>query len=387
MKFKFLILTAAYLFFVSSAEGADLNFSKTFYDLQIKQGGTVGRAVFERTYNSEVKQKGLFGIGWCSNLESTLFFTDNCIYYSECGFGEEETFSRTKNRNLFISKKNPLRKITYEQNHYVLKNQDKLKMKFSYEGRLVQEIRDTGEIINLEYGTNQLIKSINLVPGGTINFTYTFERIRVRTQLYDLEYSLNNGNLVQITENSKVTHKYDYATNGKLKAFIDNGQISNVETLKKRMPSSITKANVQVNKGIDGLVEEIKKNDVSTKYFWRDNKIIKILEITNSEKKQKTTEFSYNSAGLIALAKISESNFPEKIIKYKYDDKSRLVQVIIDSQLIKISRLSSNLQLVKISSNKEQYNFLSPDADSNSTELLNRYEAALLTLTKTEVSY
>lgn len=362
---------------------AETNFSRTFFDLQISLDGTDGRPVIERTYNSLVKQKGLFGAGWCSNLETTVFFSDDYIYFSECGFGEEETFKRTKDRKVFVSARTPLRKIIFDKDTYTLTEGGKNRFKFNYQGYLIQEARATGEVLNFEYGENRLIKNIKLVPGGVISFSYTTGKIKILTQLHDIQYLLKNGQLSEVWENGKLVKKYDYNKNGKMLSFMENNQVNAVQT--KRAPAAVKKEEASVSKSTIGLIEEVKSNNKNTQYFWNNDKIVKVIEKNPLLQKEKIWEFSYDKAGLTAQVIVTEDK-NIKIIKYSYDEANQLSEVFINQQRITVKRNKANLQLTKLLSGSEQYNFLLPSSQNNSMDLLSLYEQALVVLTKIEVS-
>ena len=71
------------------------NYKKTFVDFDLK--GAVFPLVMERTYNSRSLYRGLFGMGWCSNIETRVHvLPDNSVQLTECGGGQEILFL-TKN--------------------------------------------------------------------------------------------------------------------------------------------------------------------------------------------------------------------------------------------------------------------------------------------------
>ena len=73
------------------------NYTKTFVDVALT--GTGLPLMIERTYNSRSLYKGIFGYGWCSNLETRLeVLPDNTLKVIECGAGAEISYTsqRTK---------------------------------------------------------------------------------------------------------------------------------------------------------------------------------------------------------------------------------------------------------------------------------------------------
>ena len=92
--FRFLILFVCVVFLVPVMGLVDTksgNYKKTFTDFEI--GGGAFSLSLNRTYNSRSLYKGLFGVGWCSNLETRVdVLPDNTIKLTECGGGQEVIF-------------------------------------------------------------------------------------------------------------------------------------------------------------------------------------------------------------------------------------------------------------------------------------------------------
>lgn len=77
------------------------NYKKTFVDFDLT--GNVFPLTLERTYNSRSLYRGLFGMGWCSNIETRVqVLPDNSIQLTECGGGQEILFL-TKNAKQDVS--------------------------------------------------------------------------------------------------------------------------------------------------------------------------------------------------------------------------------------------------------------------------------------------
>ncbi len=86
------IIFLGFLFFGFSAlalvDTKNANYTKTFVDIALT--GTGLPITVERTYNSRSLYKGMFGYGWCSNLETRLeVMPDNTLMVVECGGGLE----------------------------------------------------------------------------------------------------------------------------------------------------------------------------------------------------------------------------------------------------------------------------------------------------------
>ena len=108
MKNVFLFLIAFFLplnvFGIVDTRSA--GYSKTFVDFKSTGPGFV--LTIERTYNSRSLYNGLFGFGWCSNLETRLNeLPDGSIRVVECGGGMEIMYSlkdKVPNERLYVSK-------------------------------------------------------------------------------------------------------------------------------------------------------------------------------------------------------------------------------------------------------------------------------------------
>ncbi len=83
------------LLFAFSAKGLvdtkNANYTKTFVDISLPGSGF--SLTVERTYNSRSLYRGMFGYGWCSNLETRLeVMPDNTLMVVECGGGAEISY-------------------------------------------------------------------------------------------------------------------------------------------------------------------------------------------------------------------------------------------------------------------------------------------------------
>ena len=95
--FTFLLFTFTSYSAFSIVDMRNANFSDTWTDLIVPGSGYDLRV--RRSYNSRTLFNGIFGFGWCSNIESTLNITaDGNLKLTECGGGLELTF-KPKNFN------------------------------------------------------------------------------------------------------------------------------------------------------------------------------------------------------------------------------------------------------------------------------------------------
>jgi len=99
-----------FLLFVSQAYGLidtkNANYTKTFVDISLPGAGLP--LLVERSYNSRSLYRGMFGYGWCSNLETRLeVMPDNTPMIIECGGGVEIPYVSEQvrgNRSVIINK-------------------------------------------------------------------------------------------------------------------------------------------------------------------------------------------------------------------------------------------------------------------------------------------
>ncbi len=90
MKIKLSLLFFVFCGFEVKAlvDTKNANYTKTFVDISIPGSGLP--LLVERTYNSRSLYRGMFGYGWCSNLETRLeVMPDNTLMIVECGGGLE----------------------------------------------------------------------------------------------------------------------------------------------------------------------------------------------------------------------------------------------------------------------------------------------------------
>ena len=82
------------------------NYTKTFVDIFLSGAGLPLQV--ERTYNSRSLYQGMFGYGWCSNLETRLeVMPDGTLMVIECGGGAEISYTSkasTGDRKMMIQK-------------------------------------------------------------------------------------------------------------------------------------------------------------------------------------------------------------------------------------------------------------------------------------------
>ena len=98
------ILSSIFLLFIATPKARafvdtkNANFTKTFVDLFLPSSNLP--LSLTRSYSSRSLYKGMFGYGWCSNLETKVeVLPDNSINVVECGGGKEVPYYSAKKGN------------------------------------------------------------------------------------------------------------------------------------------------------------------------------------------------------------------------------------------------------------------------------------------------
>ena len=93
LTFILLVFTPSFVLGLVDAKSG--NYKKTFSDFKIE--GDAFPLSLDRTYNSRSLYRGLFGMGWCSSLETKLdILPDNTVKVTECGGGQATIFQSKK---------------------------------------------------------------------------------------------------------------------------------------------------------------------------------------------------------------------------------------------------------------------------------------------------
>ena len=226
----------------------------------------------ERFYSSRSLFIGLFGFGWCSNLETHLTITsDGIINLTECGGGLEITYypkdfdvrSPTetvesivadykksqnlstndaknlraqlnanpkmrfeyanklglisikkikKNNNVFLSKSKGFEKITFNGRFYERKKYDGSIQRFNPKGQLIQHINPTGLWTKLNYKGSKIAYLVD-DRGRRLNFQYDNNGKLVKIfngRGLDVIYSFQGENLVSVKNMWSKTYNYSY---------------------------------------------------------------------------------------------------------------------------------------------------------------------------------
>ncbi len=217
------------------------NYAKTFIDFDLK--GAVFPLVMERTYNSRSLYRGLFGMGWCSNIETKVrVLPDNSIQLTECGGGQEVLFL-TKNATQNVS-------VQIEQIIQAVKKQNK-KLSDSYYKQLKQKLAKShilrNEFLKAYKVSGQAKEGAVYFAEGRSNDSLVFNKKgwfkRTLSNGVQQFFSKGTGHLIQISDKSanyiKIVWKKDqpqYIVDNKGRRLVfgyKQGQIASIKGLGK----------------------------------------------------------------------------------------------------------------------------------------------------------
>jgi YD repeat-containing protein len=181
-KFQLWILFAVALAFASLAQ-AEIDvktgaFLDTWMDLDVQSPGF--HLAVERTYSSRSNYDGLFGFGWCSNLETRLKRDQDQIEVTECGGGVQTLFSadggsRNSTRT-FTTLRLPSEKLTFDDERYIWSRVNGRNLTFNKNGTLFSISEPGGTYNKLTYNPDNSLASVQNKNGERIDFKYTHQK-------------------------------------------------------------------------------------------------------------------------------------------------------------------------------------------------------------------
>lgn len=206
----------------------------------------------ERVYHSRSLQKGIFGFGWCSDLDTRLELTsEGELYLYDCHRAGPARFLPSQSSRgiaeaglVFTSKELPNEKILYSRDVFTRTSSGR-RQAFDGQGRLV-ELTDagnqtwklkraaSGQLEGLQSAKEsllvemdplaELVKRIEGPKRQQIGYLYEGDQLRgvAAEKNRRFEYD-ETGNLTKILENDKTTFaaRYD-ADDDRIRAFLDD---------------------------------------------------------------------------------------------------------------------------------------------------------------------
>ena len=304
---KILLTIASLSFFVSSLVFALMdtksgNYKKTFTDFIIE--GSAFPLSLIRTYNSRSLYKGLFGVGWCSNIETRAdVLPDNTVKVTECGGGQETIYISKKASQNIQQQVEKIISAVKRQNKRLSDNYfKKLRQKLLRSNVLRSEFLRAYRIIG------QPIKGTPYLAEGRSNELLIFDNRgwfrRVLPSGVDQFFDVSTGHLVQVSDRTGNYLKFVWK-NGKPQYVQDQrgrkvafqyqqGQISRVVGLGKTLAKYTIRGEdlveVQNQDGIYRHTYDDLHNLTETQYPAVDKKV-PTEKLTYNKKKDWVTSF------------------------------------------------------------------------------------------------
>jgi hypothetical protein len=165
-----------------------------------------------RTYNSRSMYQGLFGFGWCSNLELRITRESPVkLLLEKCG---EPVIFKKKNknsRNYFSENVNE--RLMDEPHYFVYISPEGAKHSFDKRGRLIR-IEDNERVLNVEYDIRSKISSLKATAERVWNVTYDASSQRITgfktLSGHSWSYEYRDENLIGVNENGAARSIFDY---------------------------------------------------------------------------------------------------------------------------------------------------------------------------------
>ncbi len=216
MAFRKLFFALAFLSVGAAMAGVNVNngnFYVAYRDFQIASAGVNFEVT--RTYNSRSNYvRGFFGVGWASDLEGYLVFSDKAIFYHEGGGGNILTFSPAE-KGAWANSNSGLQKIKKVKSGYLLTASSGKEMLFGANG-LLERVNDKNKNYHSYKYENGLLVEVKDNFNNQIKFTWKefgkFPRI-VAVDSGDLKarYTYNpNGSLLKAVGSDGMAFDYTY---------------------------------------------------------------------------------------------------------------------------------------------------------------------------------
>jgi len=231
-----LLATTLLSSFITQNVSADVNmkdasYFKTWVDLEIIKDQRVFQ--LRRTYNSRSLHQGLFGFGWCSDLEKSLDLNrSDQISLNDCRLTAPIRYKKKKN-NYYEADSPDLQKDTLElkDNFYIRTTAKKTQQKYSKTGKLVSLIDTTKDRIDITYDANNgFIKTILVNQRTELKITPDLHQKHIQSVTSQNNpgafYRFDGKDLVEVKNSwkNKFTYSYDSVHNLTLVTYPDKTQ-------------------------------------------------------------------------------------------------------------------------------------------------------------------
>ena len=296
MFFKMFLLPLAFVLpafgLVDTING---NYSKTFVDFEIK--GSAFPLKLERTYNSRSLYKGLFGMGWCSNLETRVdVLPDGTPQMTVCGGGLEVAYlAKNKSQNVSVQVDKIIAAVKKQNKNLSSSYFAKLK------GKLMKSKVLRSEFLRAYQVRGAPVKGTLYMAEGRRNDTLEFNPKghfkRILPSGSFQFFSLQSGRLIQVSDRTGNYVKFSWsgekilsAVDNKGKKLVfqydNNGRMKSIKGFGKKLADyKITKDKLEEAQNQDGL------------YQYEYDDLYNLTQITypaGKGSKPKTEKLTYN---------------------------------------------------------------------------------------------
>lgn len=189
----------------------DASYYKTWVDLEIQRGSKVFQ--LRRTYSSRSLHQGLFGFGWCSDLEKSLDLRRKSeeIVLHDCRTNAPIKFKKISPTLYESANKESLE---YRDKEYLRTTSKKSLQKFNKNGKLVSLVNASGDRLDLSYDLTGFLSKLRYNNSSEIlvRADATKKRISQITNPHNpgVLYTYLGQDLVRVNSAWKNVFNYQY---------------------------------------------------------------------------------------------------------------------------------------------------------------------------------
>ncbi len=172
-----------------------------------------------RTYNNQSNYEGLFGFGWCSNLEHRLEIKKGEVHFFYCGSGAITKFESNSDGSKYTTKGEA--QLSKNGSKWVYRKPGKIRYVFNQRGQLLEAANSKGEQWKLLYNGTKLSQ----VKFGNQIWRVKQKNKRVSTIIFGpkdkLIYGYEGNTLTKVEIDNYVSlFKYQYSPELNLKSVL-----------------------------------------------------------------------------------------------------------------------------------------------------------------------
>lgn len=206
------------LSFLSSRGQAEINMIEGSF--RFEQKFRIDILKLQLAYSSRSNQRGLFGFGWCSNLENKIVKSSDILLLYQCPYRTPLRFksqpdpspvsrilsmidtdsSKPSSSRIFYSEASENGYITEDLNSWTWHRPDGSFTQFDDSGRLIKDSHSDGSLFEYHYSAENLLSFIRVNKIQTLFLSYSKDG-----QVISLEAPLSEDNLKFSFENHQLT--------------------------------------------------------------------------------------------------------------------------------------------------------------------------------------